>query len=69
MTPSASHPWDTGPCTEAHGKFPLFFFPASSSDTEGSVVIFGGIDESYFTGPINWIPVSYQGYWQISMDR
>ncbi|XP_013798037.2 embryonic pepsinogen-like [Apteryx mantelli] len=39
-----------------------------SSKTTGSVVIFGGVDESYFTGPINWIPVSYQGYWQISMD-
>uniref|UniRef100_A0A7M4E6L2 Embryonic pepsinogen-like n=1 Tax=Crocodylus porosus TaxID=8502 RepID=A0A7M4E6L2_CROPO len=35
----------------------------------GSMLIFGGIDESYFTGPIHWIPVSYQGYWQISMDR
>ncbi|XP_019369820.1 PREDICTED: embryonic pepsinogen-like [Gavialis gangeticus] len=34
----------------------------------GSMLIFGGIDESYFTGPIHWIPVSYQGYWQISMD-
>uniref|UniRef100_A0A8C3Q654 Uncharacterized protein n=1 Tax=Geospiza parvula TaxID=87175 RepID=A0A8C3Q654_GEOPR len=39
-----------------------------SREAAGSVVIFGGIDESYFTGPINWIPVSYQGYWQISMD-
>ncbi|NXF22121.1 PEPE protein, partial [Rhodinocichla rosea] len=39
-----------------------------SREAAGSVVIFGGIDESYFTGPIHWIPVSYQGYWQISMD-
>ncbi|NWH40993.1 PEPE protein, partial [Chloropsis hardwickii] len=39
-----------------------------SREAAGSVVIFGGIDESYFTGPINWIPVSYQGYWQVSMD-
>uniref|UniRef100_A0A8C4VAW6 Peptidase A1 domain-containing protein n=1 Tax=Falco tinnunculus TaxID=100819 RepID=A0A8C4VAW6_FALTI len=39
-----------------------------SRETTGSVVIFGGIDESYFTGSINWISVSYQGYWQISMD-
>ncbi|KAI6072908.1 Embryonic pepsinogen [Aix galericulata] len=46
----------------------VFSFHASSSETMGSVVIFGGIDEAYFTGSINWIPVSYQGYWQISMD-
>ncbi|XP_042740013.1 embryonic pepsinogen [Lagopus leucura] len=39
-----------------------------SRETMGSMVIFGGIDDSYFTGSINWIPVSYQGYWQISMD-
>lgn len=50
-------------------NLPLFFFSASSSETTGSVVIFGGIDEAYFTGSINWIFVSYQGYWQISMDR
>uniref|UniRef100_A0A7M4E5I8 Embryonic pepsinogen-like n=1 Tax=Crocodylus porosus TaxID=8502 RepID=A0A7M4E5I8_CROPO len=39
-----------------------------SQQQTGSMVTFGGIDESYFTGPINWIPVSYQGYWQITMD-
>uniref|UniRef100_A0A8C5JPH4 Peptidase A1 domain-containing protein n=1 Tax=Junco hyemalis TaxID=40217 RepID=A0A8C5JPH4_JUNHY len=60
--------WDTWPCTEPQGKSPLFLFPAPSREAAGSMVIFGGIDESYFTGPINWIPVSYQGYWQISMD-
>uniref|UniRef100_A0A670J499 Peptidase A1 domain-containing protein n=1 Tax=Podarcis muralis TaxID=64176 RepID=A0A670J499_PODMU len=25
----------------------------------GSMIIFGGIDQSYFTGPINWIPLLY----------
>ncbi|XP_006025346.1 embryonic pepsinogen-like [Alligator sinensis] len=39
-----------------------------SQEQNGSVVIFGGIDESYFTGPIHWIPVSYQRYWQIPLD-
>uniref|UniRef100_A0A7M4E5T0 Embryonic pepsinogen-like n=1 Tax=Crocodylus porosus TaxID=8502 RepID=A0A7M4E5T0_CROPO len=39
-----------------------------SRDQNGSSITFGGTDESYFTGPIHWIPVSYQGYWQISMD-
>nr|XP_009477545.1 PREDICTED: embryonic pepsinogen-like [Pelecanus crispus] len=47
---------------------PLFFFSASTSKTTGSVVIFGGIDESYFTSSINWVSVTYKGYWQISMD-
>ncbi|NWI71694.1 PEPE protein, partial [Todus mexicanus] len=39
-----------------------------SREATGSVVIFGGVDESYFTGSINWISVSHQSYWQISMD-
>ncbi|KFP44309.1 Embryonic pepsinogen, partial [Chlamydotis macqueenii] len=39
-----------------------------SRETTGSVVIFEGIDESYFTGSINWVSISHQGYWQISMD-
>ncbi|VCW77317.1 unnamed protein product, partial [Gulo gulo] len=29
---------------------------------------FGGIDSSYFTGNLNWVPVSVEGYWQISVD-
>ncbi|XP_006266266.2 embryonic pepsinogen-like [Alligator mississippiensis] len=39
-----------------------------SRNQTGSVIILGGIDESYCTGPIQWIPVSYQSYWQISID-
>uniref|UniRef100_A0A8D0DYW2 Peptidase A1 domain-containing protein n=1 Tax=Salvator merianae TaxID=96440 RepID=A0A8D0DYW2_SALMN len=39
-----------------------------SRDTHGSVVTFGGIDQSYYTGPINWIPVTQQTYWQIALD-
>nr|XP_003220239.1 PREDICTED: embryonic pepsinogen [Anolis carolinensis] len=34
----------------------------------GSIITFGGIDESYYTGSINWIPVTEQGYWQIELD-
>uniref|UniRef100_A0A2K5HKQ5 Peptidase A1 domain-containing protein n=1 Tax=Colobus angolensis palliatus TaxID=336983 RepID=A0A2K5HKQ5_COLAP len=39
-----------------------------SDDQSGSVVIFGGIDSSYYTGSLNWVPVSVEGYWQISVD-
>uniref|UniRef100_A0A670J1E4 Peptidase A1 domain-containing protein n=1 Tax=Podarcis muralis TaxID=64176 RepID=A0A670J1E4_PODMU len=36
--------------------------------TDGSMVIFGGIDQSYFTGRINWIPVIYKYQWRIAVD-
>ncbi|KAL4658665.1 pepsin A-like [Arapaima gigas] len=46
----------------------LFSVYLSSNSEEGSVVIFGGIDSSYYTGSISWIPLSSETYWQISMD-
>ncbi|KAJ8412042.1 hypothetical protein AAFF_G00143090 [Aldrovandia affinis] len=39
-----------------------------SSSVEGSMVTFGGLDSSYYTGDIKWIPLSLETYWQISMD-
>ncbi|XP_032074350.1 embryonic pepsinogen-like [Thamnophis elegans] len=39
-----------------------------SKEATGSMITFGGIDHSYYTGSINWIPVTSQTYWQISMD-
>lgn len=40
-----------------------------SNDQSGSVVIFGGIDSSYYTGNLNWVPLSSETYWQITVDR
>ncbi|KAI7797825.1 putative pepsin A-like [Triplophysa rosa] len=34
----------------------------------GSVVMFGEIDSSYYSGTLNWIPLSSKTYWQISVD-
>ncbi|CAO2636826.1 Cathepsin E [Lemmus lemmus] len=42
-----------------------------SSDTQGSSgseLTFGGYDPSHFSGSLNWIPVTKQGYWQIALD-
>lgn len=32
------------------------------------MVIFGDIDSSYYSGSLNWVPVSVEGYWQITVD-
>ncbi|XP_069315675.1 cathepsin E isoform X2 [Eulemur rufifrons] len=43
-----------------------------SSDPEGgagSELIFGGYDHSHFSGSLNWVPVTKQGYWQIALDN
>ncbi|KAM4861280.1 cathepsin E [Thomomys bottae] len=34
----------------------------------GSELTFGGYDSSHFSGSLNWIPVTKQGYWQIALD-
>uniref|UniRef100_A0A3P8U8K5 Nothepsin n=1 Tax=Amphiprion percula TaxID=161767 RepID=A0A3P8U8K5_AMPPE len=31
-------------------------------------LLLGGIDEALYSGPINWLPVTAKGYWQIKMD-
>ncbi|XP_036390081.1 pepsin A-like [Megalops cyprinoides] len=46
----------------------LFSVYLSGNEQAGSVVLFGGIDTSYYTGNIYWIPLSSETYWQISME-
>uniref|UniRef100_A0A8B9R174 pepsin A n=1 Tax=Anas platyrhynchos TaxID=8839 RepID=A0A8B9R174_ANAPL len=37
--------------------------------SNGSFVLFGGIDPAYTTNGISWIPLSAETYWQITMER
>ncbi|XP_074852112.1 pepsin A-like [Carettochelys insculpta] len=46
----------------------LFSVYLSSDDQSGSFVMFGGIDSSYYSGDLNWIPLSAETYWEITMD-
>ncbi|CAK6974530.1 nothepsin [Scomber scombrus] len=50
---------------------PVFSFyltrKTSGSNLEGELLL-GGIDEGLFNGPINWLPVTAKGYWQIKID-
>ncbi|NXJ83445.1 PEPA protein, partial [Trogon melanurus] len=47
----------------------LFSVYLSGDEQSGSFVLFGGIDSSYTTNGITWIPLSAETYWQISMER
>ncbi|XP_043405548.1 pepsin A-like [Chelonia mydas] len=46
----------------------LFSVYLSSNDQTGSFVMFGGIDSSYYSGSLYWIPLSSETYWEITMD-
>ncbi|XP_056152570.1 pepsin A-like [Lampris incognitus] len=46
----------------------IFSVYLSSNSQGGSVVSFGGIDPNHYYGPITWIPLSRDLYWQITVD-
>ncbi|XP_036916407.1 pepsin A-2/A-3-like [Sturnira hondurensis] len=62
-TPVFDNIWDQGLVSQD-----LFSVYLSSDDQSESVVIFGGIDSSYYTGSLNWVPLSAETYWQITVD-
>ncbi|XP_070145542.1 pregnancy-associated glycoprotein 1-like [Ovis canadensis] len=45
---------------------PIFAFYLSKA--KGSVVIFGGVDKSYYQGVPNWVPLIEAGNWSVHMD-
>uniref|UniRef100_A0A8C6DPY9 Peptidase A1 domain-containing protein n=1 Tax=Moschus moschiferus TaxID=68415 RepID=A0A8C6DPY9_MOSMO len=46
----------------------IFAFYLSSQKVSGSVVMFGGVDRTYYKGELKWVPVSQRGFWQVAMD-
>uniref|UniRef100_A0A8C5Q6P1 Peptidase A1 domain-containing protein n=1 Tax=Leptobrachium leishanense TaxID=445787 RepID=A0A8C5Q6P1_9ANUR len=46
----------------------LFSVYLSSGGQSGSFVLFGGVDTSYYSGNLNWIPLTAETYWQITVD-
>ncbi|XP_075436760.1 pepsin A-like [Ascaphus truei] len=46
----------------------LFSVYLSSDGQSGSFVLFGGTDTSYYSGNLNWIPLTAESYWQITVD-
>lgn len=46
---------------------PVFAFYLGNGD-EGSVATFGGVDESHFSGKIEYIPLRRKAYWEVDLD-
>nr|XP_055046638.1 nothepsin [Misgurnus anguillicaudatus] len=48
---------------------PIFsFYLKNNGSGFGGELLFGGVDETLFVPPINWVSVTQKGYWQIKMD-
>ncbi|XP_053103969.1 cathepsin E [Hemicordylus capensis] len=50
---------------------PIFsvYMSRNADSSVGGELIFGGFDPSHFSGNLNWVPVTKQGYWQIQLDN
>ncbi|XP_077954087.1 gastricsin-like [Gasterosteus aculeatus] len=46
----------------------MFAFYLSRGGQQGSVLSFGGVDNSLYQGQIHWTPVTSQTYWQIGIN-
>ncbi|KAG9467652.1 cathepsin E [Eleutherodactylus coqui] len=49
---------------------PIFavYMSRDPNSQEGGELVLGGYDASRFSGQLNWVPVTVQGYWQIQVD-
>lgn len=65
VQPSVTELEERHPPSSPH-KSPL---PPSSNKGNGSVMMLGGVDHSYYRGELQWVPVSAQQFWQVTMDR
>ncbi|NXO92891.1 CATE protein, partial [Certhia brachydactyla] len=52
-------------------ELPIFsvYMSSNPESPQGGELLFGGFDTSHFTGTLNWVPVTQQGYWQIQLDN
>lgn len=48
---------------------PVFSFRIGSSEEDGGEAIFGGIDESAFTGKLDYVPVRRKAYWEVELEK
>jgi len=48
---------------------PVFSFRLGSSEEDGGEALFGGIDDSAYTGQITYVPVRQRAYWEVELEK
>lgn len=48
---------------------PVFSFRLGSSEEDGGEAIFGGIDETAYTGKLDYVPVRRRAYWEVELEK
>ncbi|XP_053417489.1 pregnancy-associated glycoprotein-like [Nycticebus coucang] len=63
LTPVFDNLWKKGLISEN-----LFAFYLTSGRKRGSVLLLGGVDHSYYSGELRWVPVTKQQFWQVALN-
>lgn len=48
---------------------PVFSFRIGSTEEDGGEAVFGGVDESAYTGSIHYVPVRRKAYWEVELEQ
>lgn len=48
---------------------PVFSFRLGSSEEDGGEALFGGIDDTAYTGKIDYAPVRRKAYWEVELEQ
>ncbi|RXK41414.1 saccharopepsin [Tremella mesenterica] len=48
---------------------PVFSFRLGSDENDGGECIFGGVDDSAYTGKIQYVPIRRKGYWEVELEK
>jgi len=48
---------------------PVFSFRIGSSENDGGVATFGGIDPTDYVGTLHYVPVRRKAYWEVELDK
>ncbi|KAL6299679.1 endopeptidase [Sparassis latifolia] len=50
-------------------KSPVFSFRLGSSEEDGGEAIFGGVDDTAYTGDIDYVPIRRKAYWEVELEK
>ncbi|KAJ4478154.1 aspartic peptidase A1 [Lentinula aciculospora] len=48
---------------------PVFSFRLGSSESDGGEVVFGGVDDSAYTGKLTYVPLRRKAYWEVELEK
>ncbi|KAF8313125.1 Asp-domain-containing protein [Clavulina sp. PMI_390] len=48
---------------------PVFSFRVGDSEDDGGEAIFGGIDDSAYSGKLHYVPVRRKAYWEVELEK